>query len=229
MNNAWSSSIRNTPFMLNYGQNPTDPTIKLLRERNKHIEPFVGRWSEQLSLARSSLLAAQQSQKAEADKHRHESPDYQPGDEVLLSTKYFRLAAEVSTKLAPRWVRPFKIVEAVGPYKLAYKIELRQVVQHMHPVFHVSALRPYHQNGPYQPPPFPDIIDGVLEWEVDFISDTRYKGKRTQYRVHWAGYRDQDTWEPLRNLVNCHEKIQEYWARAKKSCPHALLIIACRS
>ena len=46
--------------------------------------------------------------------------------------------------------------------------------------------------------------------EVDIISDTRYKGKRTQYRVHWAGYRDQDTWEPLRNLVNCHEKIQEY-------------------
>ena len=37
--------------------------------------------------------------------------------------------------------------------------------------------------------------------EVDIMSDTRYKGKRTQYRVHWAGYRDQDTWEPLRNLV----------------------------
>ena len=119
--------MRNTPFMLNYGQNPTDPTIKLLRERNKQIEPFVGRWSEQLSLARSSLLAAQQRQKAEADKHRRESPDYQPGDEVLLSTKYFRLAAEVATKLAPRWVRPFKIVEAIGPYKLAYKIELPQV------------------------------------------------------------------------------------------------------
>ena len=42
MNNAWNSSIQNTPFMLNYGQNPDDPTIHFLRQRNKSVNAFVG-------------------------------------------------------------------------------------------------------------------------------------------------------------------------------------------
>ena len=41
MNNAWNSSIQNTPFMLNYGQNPDDPTIHFLRQRNKSVNAPV--------------------------------------------------------------------------------------------------------------------------------------------------------------------------------------------
>ena len=63
-------------------------------------------------------------------------------------------------KLTPRWVGPFKILEAMRPYKLAYKLDLPQVVKHMHPVFHVSALRPYLRDGPHQPPPLPEFVDG---------------------------------------------------------------------
>jgi hypothetical protein len=37
-----------------------------------------------------------------------------------------------------------------------------------HPVFHVSALRPHHTSGNYQPPPLPDYIEEELEWEVDY-------------------------------------------------------------
>jgi hypothetical protein len=46
MNNSWNASIQNTPFMLNYGQNPDDPTIAWLRECNPAVNKFVGRWSE---------------------------------------------------------------------------------------------------------------------------------------------------------------------------------------
>ena len=222
MNNAWNSSIQNTPFMLNYGQNPDDPTIHFLRQRNKSVNALVGRWSEQLAKAKECLQAAQDRQKAAANKHRRDAPDYQPGDEVLLHTSYFKLAAGKSRKLAPRWVGPFKIVKAVGKAKLAYQIELPDVVRNMHPVFHVSALRPYNRSGSYQPPPLPVFIDGQPEYEVDYISDTRYSGKRRQYRMHWLGMQDKDTWEPVRHLVNCPEKIREFWAFRKESCPHAL-------
>jgi hypothetical protein len=45
INKSWHDSIQNTPFMMNYGQNPGTPVIKLLRSRNQAINPFVGRWS----------------------------------------------------------------------------------------------------------------------------------------------------------------------------------------
>ena len=208
-NSSWNSSIQNTPFMLNYGQNPDDPTIAWLRKRNPAVNKFVGRWSEQLKDAKQCLKAAQERMKTYADKHRRESPDYQPGDEVLLNTKMFRLSSTASRKLAPRWVGPFKIKRAIS--KLAYELELPQVVQHMHPVFHVSALRPYLRSGPYQPPPLPDYVEGEPEYEVAYISDTRREGKRRQYRVAWEGAKDHDTWEPAANLTNCPDKLREFW------------------
>jgi hypothetical protein len=58
-NNSWHASIQNTPFMLNYGQNPDDPTIAWLRECNPAVSKLVGRWSEQLVRARELLRAAQ--------------------------------------------------------------------------------------------------------------------------------------------------------------------------
>ena len=222
MNNSWNASIQNTPFMLNYGQNPDDPTVAFLRMRNPAVNKFVGRWSEQLQHAKQCLKAAQDRMKATSDKRRRESPDYRPGDEVLLNIKMFRLSATSSRKLAPRWVGPFKIKRAVGPYKLAYELELPQVVQHMHPVFHVSALRPYLRDGPYTPPPLPDYVEGEPEWEVAYVADTRYSGAQRQYRVAWEGMTDHDTWEPLSNMTNCAEKIKEFWESRGQEVPEPL-------
>ena len=224
MNNAWNESIQNTPFMLNYGQHPNDPTLLEIRERNPAVNRFVGKWSKQLTRAKQCLRAAQDRYKASADKRRREPPDYQPGDEVLLKTSFFKLATGFTPKLAPRWVGPFKVLNAVGPYKLAYKLELPQVIQRTHPVFHVSALRPYLRTGPYQPPPIPEFIDNDLEYEVAYVSDTREWGKykTRQYRVCWEGFPDQDTWEPLSMLTHCTDKIRAYWLNRGTPCPHAL-------
>lgn len=76
--------------MLNYGQNPHDPTIAWLRDCNPAVNKFVGRWSEQLVQARELLRATQDMYKQYADRKRSDPPIYQPGDEVLLKTKYFR-------------------------------------------------------------------------------------------------------------------------------------------
>ena len=29
--------------------------------------------------------------------------------------------------------------------------------------------------------------------------------------MHWEGHRDQDTWEPARNLTHCADRIREFW------------------
>jgi hypothetical protein len=103
------------------------------------------------------LIAAQQKQKAFADKNRVEKT-LKVGDKVLLSTKYLNLKhSKRSRKLLPKWIGPFEVVQVVGP--VAYELKMKPGWR-IHPVFHVSLLKPYRESGRMQPPPPP------LEWKA---------------------------------------------------------------
>ena len=39
----------------------------------------------------------------------------------------------------------------------------------MHDVFHVSLLKPYHEDGTHQPPPVTILLDGEQEFEVEQV------------------------------------------------------------
>ena len=56
------------------------------------------------------------------------------------------MRSKMSRKLAPRYVGPFEVLKAVGDR--AFKLKLPEHVR-MHNVFHVSAIKPYHTDGPY--------------------------------------------------------------------------------
>ena len=58
----------------------------------------------------------------------------------VLSVKNFRLQSGLCRNLAPRFVWPFMVIEAVGSAKLAFKLELPKDLR-IHPVFHVNALQ----------------------------------------------------------------------------------------
>jgi hypothetical protein len=89
----------------------------------------------------------------------------------------------------------------------------------VHPVFHVSLLHPYRQDGRVQPPPPPIEIDtSDLEYKVERILDhhDRKIGNRVKrkYLVSWVGYGpEHNSFEPETNLSNCQELIKEYWNR----------------
>jgi hypothetical protein len=105
---------------------------------------FAERLQSSLSFARKCLIAAQQRQKALANKRRVDQ-DYKVGDKVLLSTKYLNLKhSESSRKLLPKWIGPFEVVQVVGP--VAYKLKMNPGWR-VHPVFHVSLLEPYREDG----------------------------------------------------------------------------------
>jgi hypothetical protein len=208
MNNSYHSGIRNTPFMLNCGQHPMDPVLAGLRHKNPAVSKFLGNWEEQVSKAKTFYAIAQR-YKQYADKHRRPSADYKPGDQVLFKTKFFQLTSGLSRKLAPRWVGPFTVKEVLHPHKLAVRLDLPSRAKLMHPVFHVSSLRPYHTSGNYQPPSLPDCIEGELEWEVDYIGKCKGSGKRLKYLVHWGGYPDSAAdWQPAANLCNAPDKVR---------------------
>jgi hypothetical protein len=105
------------------------------------------------------LIAAQQRQKALANKIRVEKT-LKVGDKVLLSTKYLNLKhSKKSRKLLPKWIGPFEVVQVVGP--IAYKLKMNPGWR-VHPVFHVSLLEPYRESGRVQPPPPSIEMEGAL-------------------------------------------------------------------
>jgi hypothetical protein len=163
---------------------------------------FVERLQSALSLARKCLIAAQQRQKAFADKRRVEKV-YKVGDKVLLSTKYLDLKhSKTNCNLLPKWIGPFEVVQVVGP--VAYKLKMNPGWR-VHPVFHVSLLELYREDGQVQPPPSPIEMEGALEYEVESILEHRFRGKKhpkAYYKVAWKGYGiEHNSWEPESNVV----------------------------
>jgi hypothetical protein len=213
-NHAFHESDQKTPFYLNHGRHPRT----LMGGKRDGVYPdsaaFVERLRSTLTLARKSLIAAQQRQKAYADKHRIEK-SYKVGEQVLLSTKYLNIKhGKTNCKLLPKWIGPFKVVQKVGP--VSYKLEMNPGWC-VHPVFHVSLLELYKSDGRVRPPPPPIELEGALEYEVDVIEKQRITGKKhpkTSYLIAWKGYgREHNSWEPEKNVANAPEKIAEYWKR----------------
>ena len=74
----------------------------------------------------------------------------------------------------------------------------------VHPVFHVSYLRPHVGPVPPSPPaPLPLDDDAAGEYEVEDILDSRSCRSGPEYLVKWVGYPVfESTWEPVAHLAN---------------------------
>ena len=212
INNAIQESTGYSPFYLTYGYHPITPATALVPSTVPAAQTLHQQLCTDLQQAKLHLEAAQNRQKYYHDTTRR-VVEYLEGDRVLLSTQNVGLYCTGSPKLLPRYIGPFKILKRVG--ELAYKLELPPVLK-IHPVFHVSRLRPFHDDGRVQPPPLPIVVDGELEYEVEKIyghRDTK-RGKKTrrEYLVRWKGYGvEHDEYVPEENLANAKGKLQEYW------------------
>jgi hypothetical protein len=195
-NAAINETIRSAPFKLTYGYNPRTSVGEVVEVVHPASAAFVERLQSSLSFARKCLIAAQQRQKALADKRRIDQ-EYKAGDKVLLSTKYLNLKhSEKSRKLLPKWIGPFEVVQVV--VSVAYKLKMNPGWR-VHPVFHVSLLEPYREDGRVQPPPPPIEMEGALVYEVESILEHRFRGiknPKAYYKVAWKGYGvEHNSWE----------------------------------
>jgi hypothetical protein len=112
VNNIWQESIKNTPFTLNFGQQPRTPLnqsggreVRVFQASN-----FAKTMAENLARAKASLLAARSRQELSADKRRREV-ELDVGQKVLLSTINFKFAHPGTRKLLPKWVGTFKVTK----------------------------------------------------------------------------------------------------------------------
>ncbi|PNX77624.1 Ty3/gypsy retrotransposon protein [Trifolium pratense] len=205
-NTAFQTSIGMTPFKALYGRDPPyltkyeaqeidPPTLQEeLKERDKLLQQL-----------KSNLEKAQQYMKHQADKHRKDVK-FQVGEMVLVRLQPYRqqsVALRKNQKLGMRYFGPFEILACVG--NVAYKLKLPDNAK-IHPVFHVSQLKPFKGNVTehYLPLPLTMNDTGPIIQPVAVLqARTIRKGtqKVHQILVQWEqNSKDAATWEDLHDL-----------------------------
>jgi len=219
-NNSTHSSTHQTPFLANYGYNPTLPSsLAIPAPSSASATSYLDTIRDvQLSITRELALAKAQ-QAAQADTHRRHL-SFQVGDRVRLSTRNLALLDHPSSKFRPRFLGPFTVSAVISP--VSVKLALPAAMSRVHPVFHVSKLLPWTDTSDSQFPdrpapdqPIPAAKDFVYgaAYEVHSILDVkiaidpestaRPKAPCLFFLVRWAApYHDpsHDSWEPLRSL-----------------------------
>ena len=142
-----------------------------------------------------------------ANRRRRPAPPLAIGQKVWLLRRHVT-TTRPSSKLDVRRLGPFPIIGQVG--SSSYRSGLPSSIK-IHLVFHVSLLEPHVANTfPRRlvdiPPPIE--VDGVPEFEVQVVLDSRIRRRKLVYLVDWVGYDASDhTWEPANALANTSDVI----------------------
>jgi transposase InsO family protein len=202
-NTNWHSSLGKSPFEVLYGRQPRYFGITA----TDHIAPpDVQEWLKERSLViasvRQHLLRMQQRMKHQADKNRRER-NFSVGDQVFLKLQPYIQSSVVrraNHKLSFKFFGPYEVLERVG--QVAYKLRLPQSSR-VHPVFHVSQLKPCVGPGTPVSQNLP-AADALFQVPIQVLRQrARQRGHRTviQVLVQWSGTDvTQATWEDLEQL-----------------------------
>ncbi|KAI2658094.1 Transposon Tf2-8 polyprotein [Labeo rohita] len=178
-----------TPFQCVLGYQP--PLFPWTEEPSN--VPAVDHWfreSERVwDSAHLHLQRAVRQHKRFADVRWRPAPEFQPGDQVWLSTRDLHLR-QPCRKLSPRYIGPFKILRRINEVTFQLQLPPRYRI---HPTFYVSLLKPCYPSATEQPgaevePPPPEILEPPSIYTVHEILGSRRRGGRLEYLVDWEGY-----------------------------------------
>ena len=215
-----SSSTGMSPAELAFGHQPLTP-LEVAKQKSQGVCPAAYRFArekqELIEQAQESLAKAQRRMKKYADQHRR-ALEFREGDLVLLKLTP-QIWKKVTDKryhkgLVQRYDGPFEVTKRVG--NVAYRLKLPERMK-IHPTFHVSFLKPYHEDPERQQAKrAPPVVRKEFEKKIKKILDHRTQGasrknRRTDYLVHWEGSQEADaTWERDVTLWQFENEIKAY-------------------
>ena len=118
-------------------------------------------------------------------------------------------------KLDYKWLGPYVVEQVIS--RSAYWLKLPTSFGKTHPIFSVTLLHPFegdsiaeHQECHPLPPP-PIVCDGIEEYEVEKIFDSRIPHRKVEYLVCWKGYGvEEEEWRPAHNVQGSKQLIAEF-------------------
>ena len=213
-NNSHHATINCLPFYANYGFNPKFH-INISSTPPQNV-PAAKEYAERLVQHHDALtenVKRAQNSQAQCYDARHERKEFAVGDSVWLLSTNIR-TERPSKKLDWKRLGPFTVTQCLGLQ--AYRLDLPHRMK-IHPVFHVSLLKPYKTSAipnHMQPPPPPIVVENELEWEVEEVLDSKRRYRQLHYKVKWSGHpHSEDSWEPAGNLKNAPDLVKTFHAQ----------------
>jgi len=229
-NSAVQASTKSSPHELVYGiapRLPIDVAVDTLTPRVPAAVDRAARMKVAFDLGRNQLIAAQERQARNADRHRRELK-LAVGDQVLLVTEGLQLR-NFTNKLCSRYIGPFPITKMINAN--AFELKLPPQLQALHPVFNIDRLKPYIANNSKfatrpqrfsRPPPEAEAdTNGEAAYEVERIIAARGRGRSLRYLVAWKGYPpEENTWQDRSSLLpSAREALAEFEASHGVAAP----------
>ncbi|CAJ2656401.1 unnamed protein product [Trifolium pratense] len=207
-NTAFQTSIGMTPFKALYGRDPPYLTkYEVQVDDPPALREELMERDQILQQLKTNLERAQQYMKQQADKHRREV-SFKVGDLVLVKLQPYKqqsVALRKNQKLGMRYFGPFEVIACVG--KVAYKLQLPENAK-IHPVFHVSQLKPFHGTSQEQYLPLPLTMsdtDPIFQPATILQARTIVRGNKKvhQLQIQWdLNSPEEASWEDLDELQN---------------------------
>ncbi|WVZ89534.1 LOW QUALITY PROTEIN: hypothetical protein U9M48_035918, partial [Paspalum notatum var. saurae] len=201
-NNSYQASLKKSPFEALYGRRCRTPLFwDQVGEKQVFGPRIIEDAEQQLRVVQENLKIAQSRQKSYADNRRREL-NFKVDDFVYLKVSPMRGGRRLNMKgkLAPRYIRPFKVLEKKG--EVAYRLELPPSLSGVHDVFHVSQLKKCLR-VPGEQAPLEDLnVHEDLTYtkhpvKILETSERITRNKRIKMcRVQWSHHTEKEaTWE----------------------------------
>ncbi|XP_020706124.2 uncharacterized protein LOC110116764 [Dendrobium catenatum] len=162
---SFQSSIGITPCEALYGRKCRTPlTMTKVEDRQVMGSTFVDETVMKINLIKERLKAPQDRQHKYYNQ-KHIFMEFQVCDFVYVKVSLMKGVSRFGrmSKLSPRYVGPFEIIERIG--KSAYRLLLSDRMSDVHNIFHISSLRKW----------ISDSVKKVSTNEVEIQKNLQYK------------------------------------------------------
>ena len=215
-NNAPNATTGMTPFFANKGYHPSISVYPERELTSARAREFAVDLDELHAELRKHIADAQVRYAAQANKHRLPAPDFKIGDSAYVRAEFI-CSTRPTKKLSEKYLGPYSIIAQPGTH--SFTLRLPESLHAIHPVFHVSQLKPSTPNtipDRIQSLPPPIEVDGEPKYEISEILDSRLDRRRKcklLYLVRWSGYEGTDeetSWLPATELDHASELVSDF-------------------
>ena len=216
-----SSSTGKSPFEIVCGRQPVLPHLvdHPYAGKNPQAHNFTREWKQTTDIARASLEKASKRMKKWADKKRRPL-ELRVGDQVLIKLRpgQIRFRGRKDQRLVRKYEGPVEVLKKVG--NTSYKVALPTWMK-IHPVIHVSNLKPYYQDPDDMQRnaiarPAINLSQKESKEVEEILAERVRMGRRPTRRIHeylvkWKNLPVEETsWERVEDLEAEVQKIEEF-------------------
>ncbi|XP_049932541.1 uncharacterized protein LOC126409878, partial [Nymphaea colorata] len=199
-NTSLHSGTSITPYEALYGcPPPLIPNYEVGTAQDDEVDCTLRNRDEILTVLRQHIVRAQNRMKQTYDKGRKDR-EFKVGDMAWLKRLPMRqksLLGQPYSKLLPRYYGPFRVLQRVG--KGAYRLALPPTAL-VHPVFHVTRLKPHFGQLPELIEPLPDFRP--RPYRILRHRHLQREGRqRHEVLVEWDGPDSGTSWELYDRIV----------------------------